>query len=73
MNNILRDCKSEKGICDQGILDAYLFNLLFLVFSFVFCLQRQYENRYQPNEWQSKWKDYPECLVFDIRNIFLQL
>ena len=25
-------------------------------------LLRQYKNRSQPNEWQSKWNEYPECL-----------
>ena len=39
------------GYLSQGLLDTCFFNLLFLVFSFVF---RQYKNRSQPNEWQSK-------------------
>jgi hypothetical protein len=28
----------------------------------LYLLQRQYKNRFQPNEWQSKWKEYTECL-----------
>ena len=31
----------------------------------LYLLQRQYKNRFQPNEWQSKWKEYTECLVTD--------
>ena len=31
--------------------------------------QRQYKNRYQPNEWQPKWNDYPECLAFLVNKV----
>ena len=27
-----------------------------------YLLQRQYKNRFQPNEWQSKWKEYTELM-----------
>ena len=29
----------------------------------LYLLQRQYKKRFQPNEWQSKWKEYTECLI----------
>ena len=32
--------------------------------------KRQYKNRFQLNEWQSKWKEYTECLA---RHCFIYL
>ena len=62
--SISDNCVYHAGIFGLWLI-AYLckafwifvcFNLLFLVFRFVF--------RFQPNEWQPKWKEYTECLFF---------
>ena len=38
-----------------------------------YLLRRKYKNRFQPNKWQSKWKEYTECLDCKFLSLTLRI
>ena len=48
----------------QGILDTYSFILTSYSWSLVYLINRDNKKAdFHPDEWQSKWKEYPECIA----------